>query len=297
MITHRPCRRIAALALLIVTYSCSASAETAGPVLVEQDGVRLTLRQFDQALTQIPASERQEITRNGDLLTQFVADLFAQQAIVHEAERQGLDRRPQIAARLERARQAILRQALLERQQAQMEMPDFEALAEEHYLAQPDQYTQPARIRIAQIFLTATADEREQVRERAEMLLAELQAGADFAELAQAHSQDPSAARGGEMKRWLTAGASDHPVIQAAFQLDEPGAFSTVQESEQGFHIVRLLERESERLQTFAQVKDRIVLDLAETYQEQMRRDYLISFMPDDTAIVNQELLRSLLNR
>lgn len=289
--------RFGVASALLIAGAAIASADSSPPVLIEQDGVRLTLRQFDQALEKLPASERAEITRTPELLSHFAADLFAEQAIVHEAERQGLDRNPRIAARIEQARRSILRRALLEQQHAQLEMPDFDALAEEHYLARPDRFTRPARIRAAQIFLAATPEERDAVREQAEALLAELQAGADFAELAQAHSQDPSAARGGEMKRWLTAGASDHPVIQAAFQLDEPGAFSTVQESEQGFHIVRLLERESERLQTFAQVKDRIVLDLAETYQEQMRRDYLISFMPDDTAIVNQELLRSLLNR
>ncbi len=80
-------------------------------------------------------------------------------------------------------------------------------------------------------------------REEAEALLAQLQAGADFATLARTHSLAADAINGGDLG-WFPRGLLMVPEVEeAAFSL-APGQISSVVESAWGFHIVQTLERE-----------------------------------------------------
>lgn len=74
---------------------------------------------------------------------------------------------------------------------------------------------------------------------RADELLAKLQAGADFAELAKTESEDGSAARGGDIGS-RGRGLLALPFEQALFAL-QPGQRSGVVETEFGFHIIERL--------------------------------------------------------
>ena len=81
----------------------------------------------------------------------------------------------------------------------------------------------------------------------AERILSQLQAGADFAALARAYSQDTSTRESGGDLGFFPRGilvASE--VEQAAFNL-QPGQFSGVVASPLGYHIVQVVERDPAR--------------------------------------------------
>jgi NIMA-interacting peptidyl-prolyl cis-trans isomerase 1 len=82
--------------------------------------------------------------------------------------------------------------------------------------------------------VTRTKDE---ARQRADELLARLRAGSDFAELARAESDSPSAPRGGDLGS-VTAQRLEPTFAAAAFAL-EPGETSAVVETPFGFHIIK----------------------------------------------------------
>lgn len=96
----------------------------------------------------------------------------------------------------------------------------------------------------------------EQVRARhilvdtapeAESILAQLQASADFATLAQTHSQDMSTRESGGDLGFFPRGVLVAPKVeQVAFAL-QPGQFSGVFSSTLGYHIVLVVEREPDR--------------------------------------------------
>jgi peptidyl-prolyl cis-trans isomerase SurA len=77
---------------------------------------------------------------------------------------------------------------------------------------------------------------RDDARTRAEQLLAEIEGGADFAEVARENSDDDSARQGGSLGR-IARGQMVPAFEDAAFGL-KPGE-TTIVESPYGFHIVR----------------------------------------------------------
>ncbi|MFQ6100446.1 MAG: peptidylprolyl isomerase [Anaerolineae bacterium] len=83
--------------------------------------------------------------------------------------------------------------------------------------------------------------------EEAERILGQLRAGAEFAALARAYSQDPNTrAIGGDLD-WFPRGILTAPEVEeAAFALP-PGQFSEVVASSLGYHVVQVIERDPAR--------------------------------------------------
>lgn len=109
----------------------------------------------------------------------------------------------------------------------------------------------PERFELSHIFINPQQGERlkTKAKEFAQSLLDSIKSGADFASLAKKYSDDPgSAARGGELG-FVKRGVFFPQFEAAAFQLAE-GEISSVVESPVGFHIIEMLERRGESIQT-----------------------------------------------
>ncbi|HMM51228.1 MAG TPA: SurA N-terminal domain-containing protein [Burkholderiaceae bacterium] len=125
----------------------------------------------------------------------------------------------------------------------QIEVPEADARA--YYEQNKARYGTPEERRASHILVKvepgASEEQKNAARTRAEELLAKLKAGADFATLAKAESQDPgSAASGGDLG-FFTRDTMVKPFADAAFALKE-GETSGVVQSEFGFHIIRLTQ-------------------------------------------------------
>ena len=96
---------------------------------------------------------------------------------------------------------------------------------------------------LAQILLrlpdNATPDRIEETRGRAEDLLAQLRAGADFARMAAGFSNAPEALQGGDLG-WRTADRLPNLFLDAIKDL-QPGALAPLVRSPGGFHILKLV--------------------------------------------------------
>ena len=112
----------------------------------------------------------------------------------------------------------------------------------------------PATVTFQQIVLAVDASDsaRAEAKAMLEGLLERARAGEDFAELAMEHSQDPSAASGGDLG-WFRKGRWVEEFEDAAFSLLE-GGISDVVETAFGYHIIQI-----ERVR-FAERKGRHIL-------------------------------------
>jgi len=83
-------------------------------------------------------------------------------------------------------------------------------------------------------------------RAEAEVVLKNLEEGEDFATLAEELSNDPGSAELGGDLGWFARGQMVPEFEEVAFSL-EPGEFSAVVETQFGFHIILVEERDEER--------------------------------------------------
>lgn len=131
------------------------------------------------------------------------------------------------------------------------------------YEQNQERYRVPERVRARHILLKTTEkpkDEIPAIRAKAESLLKQIQSGGDFAKLARENSEDPgSATKGGELG-WITRGQTVKNFEQSAFSL-KPGQVSGIIETEYGFHIIQVEEKEEPHVRPFAEVKNELAAE------------------------------------
>ena len=111
------------------------------------------------------------------------------------------------------------------------------------------------------LFLTVggkTDAEIEEIKKKAEDVLAQARKkGADFEELAKKYSEDPgSKSKGGDLG-WLLQGQTVPEFEKAAFSLNK-GEMSGLIRTQYGFHIIKVLDKETAHTTPFEEVKDSI---------------------------------------
>ena len=152
---------------------------------------------------------------------------------------------------------------------------DPAAGAEEHEISDTEielyysqnqyRFEQPERVKVRHIlFMTVdkSEEETEAARRDAAEVLTQLRDGADFAELAKEHSEDPgNAANGGDLG-WVSRGMMDPAFEEASFALQVGELAPEPVKSEFGFHLIRLDERQSGSVKPLDEVSDVIRADL-----------------------------------
>ncbi|MEH6826213.1 MAG: peptidylprolyl isomerase [Motiliproteus sp.] len=110
------------------------------------------------------------------------------------------------------------------------------------YAANTERFKRPEQFHIRHILISPANDGGEEARAQARATLAnihaEIQAGGDFAELAKQHSQDPAAAKGGDLG-FVSRGQLVPAFEAAALALTE-GQVSGPVETPYGYHLIKL---------------------------------------------------------
>lgn len=139
------------------------------------------------------------------------------------------------------------------------------------YARNPDQFKQPERVRASHILITVPKDAepaaKNAARTKAAGILKDAKAGKDFAALAKEHSQDPGSAQNGGDLGFFQQGQMVGPFNDAAFTL-APGQISDLVETEFGFHIIKVAEKQAARTVPLEEVRPRL-----EQYLERMNRE------------------------
>lgn len=144
------------------------------------------------------------------------------------------------------------------------------------YKKNPQFFMQPEAVRASHILLKAdTPEAKAQAKTKADDLLRQIKGGADFAGLAKQHSNDGSAANGGDLG-FFPRGQMVKAFEDAAFAL-KPGEVSPVVETEFGYHIIKSGEHRTARTVPLAEVSDRIAQALRQQKQQQLAQEFVQS--------------------
>jgi peptidyl-prolyl cis-trans isomerase D len=123
------------------------------------------------------------------------------------------------------------------------------------------QYQVPNRVHVDHILLMTvgkTPAEVEEVRKKAEDVLKQAnKKGTNFEELAKKYSEDPGTKDKGGDLGWITQGQTVPEFERVAFSLPK-GSVSDLVKTQYGFHIIKVLDKETAHTKTFDEVRDSI---------------------------------------
>ncbi|WP_203342216.1 peptidylprolyl isomerase [Vibrio diabolicus] len=205
---------------------------------------------------------------------------------------------------------------------------------QQYYKANPDNFTRPEQVKVAYIELSAEAlkeqvnvsdaevkkyydehlnkyssEEQRRVAHilvegddeaKAQAILDELNAGADFATLAQEKSDDFGSAENGGDLGWIERDVMDPAFEEAAFALKNPGDTSGLVKSDFGYHIIKLEELKDSVAKPFEEVAAEIKQEMVDQqavdqfYELQSELERVAFEYPDSlydaSQAVNQEV-------
>jgi peptidyl-prolyl cis-trans isomerase C len=129
------------------------------------------------------------------------------------------------------------------------------------YQKNQDKFQQGPRVRASHILISvpqnADAATKQQAKTKAEAILKDLKGGKDFAATAKENSQDPGSAVNGGDLGFFEKGQMVPPFEQAAFALNA-GDMSDLVETQFGYHIIKVAEKQTQRVVPLDEAKPQI---------------------------------------
>ncbi|MBZ5503500.1 MAG: peptidylprolyl isomerase [Acidobacteriia bacterium] len=130
-----------------------------------------------------------------------------------------------------------------------------------YYAAHRDEYKVENRVHPEHILFKTvgkTDAEVAEIRKKAEDVLKQARHGSNFEELAKKYSEDDGTKPKGGDLGWIVEGQTVPEFQQAAFSMPS-GAVSDLVKTQYGFHIIKVLERETAHIRSFEEVRDSIL--------------------------------------
>ncbi len=262
-------------ALLIL--SCT-KGEKAGEVLAKVDDSMLTTEEF---YNQIPPGWKDVLSFEEK--RSFVNDWIETELLYREARKRGLDRDPKVVAQFETIKKEILKNELLLREMDKAKITD--EVVQRYYEDHQEDYKNEIKIGI--IFVDS--------KKEAEQISLQLMEGEDFQTVAKEKSLGPMAQEGGVLdyfRRHSPTALISPELEEIAFSLEE-GDLSDVIETENGYYIVRMIDRRSLKTPlAFEDVQEDIRRNLSMVRQNTVYATLLNELKADATIEINEGHLR-----
>ena len=287
MTSFLPLRVSTAAAALLFGFASAQAADA--PVLVQGEQFTVTAADIEaDARLRIPPDVRQRMLSSPQSVGQVASNLYIYRVWGAQAQAQGLDKDPEVAAALRITRDKVLADAWTARMASQHSLTDKAAqeMAQTIYRAKPDRFKRPEQVQARHILIKSDTPE---ARAQAEKLLADLKGGADFAQLAKEHSADKSnALKGGDLG-FFGKGRMVPEFEEAAFALQKKGDLSEVVQTQFGYHLIQLEDRRPESIRPFEEVRDALLAEVRATVVNDARvadaQKVLAAAKPDREAI------------
>ena len=177
--------------------------------------------------------------------------------------------------------------------------PVDEAALKERYEQNKSQYTAEERRKASHVLIQLAGDakpeEVEKAQAKANEVLTKARAGEAFEKLAATYSDDPGSAKQGGDLGFFGRGVMDKAFEDAAYALKK-GDISDVVRSGFGFHIIKLVDIEAEKIKSFDEVKSQIEQEAkradaeAKFYEKVEQLEALAFEHPDSLAAINERL-------
>lgn len=289
------------LALLALGAAPAAAQQPPAEPVARMGAIGLSPAEIETFLRGLDPQVLAQAASSREALDGLIRAELTRRAVVAEAAKAGWADRPEVAARIEQARQQVIVDAWLAARSEPPAGDPPDADLRRIYDDNTARFVAPAEMHLAQIFLPVPPGASEAEAKAAEDRIGELRRrararGADFAALArQASQHKDSADKGGDMG-WLSEDALIPEIREAVAGL-EKGAVSTPIRSQAGWHLIRLVDRKASRVQGFDEVRPLLVQALRRQQAADLRRQYIEGLVGAAPPAINEIAVTEILSR
>ena len=275
-----------------------AATAAADPAVLGRAGdLEITTRELNEELAGLGSPQADALSADSAALNQYVRALLIQRLVLKKAGEEQWDKKPEVIAKLAKAREAALVESFLESaSQAEDGFPSAEEI-EKVYEANKDQLVLPKAWRLAQIYVAlpegaATAEEKE-AKQKLDAVVKQLGVrDADFAQIARESSEESSSAANGGEIGWLTEQQIQTEIRKQLPKLKLNDVSGPIRLPD-GWHILKVLDIREARTPTLGEVRDNIVTKLRVERERAKREDFLAELLKANPVAVNEiELMK-----
>ena len=255
-------------------------------VFAYQGDAILTQTGIDAAFSKIPEEHRSMFIRDGGKVDRMVRNLMKTEVLALDAIANGLDQDPAIKERVFQAAYKELANAWITEIAKRAPEADYEAMAYENYLANPDKYQTDELLDITHILIGFEGRSRVLALELAESVrMQALEEDTSFEDLVMEYSDDPAKENNQGTYLRMGPGRMVAPFEDAAYALESPGDISEPVETEYGYHIIRLDNRYPPRQRTFEEVRAEAVSKMKVVHQNEYREIYIKGLLEEGIVL------------
>lgn len=284
-----------AFVLLGLTLAFASLAQDA--VLVTRSDMSLTRTDYEAALSVVPKEKRETMSPSVKQTMIFLEGVMVYRKLAQEARELGLDKDPVMQQEMRQAADRVLGLRRLQVLEEALKLPDFTAAAQEKYLLKKAEFTVPASVHAAHVLIATKNRSDAEARALVEKVRTKALAGADFAALAKEFSDDPSKDKNNGDLGFFGRKQMVKPFEDAAFALGKPGEISPVVKTDFGYHVIRLVDKQPERLKPFEEVKEGLLKELRDKYVSDAKVAHVSLIKNDKSIVVNEAAIEAMFKK
>jgi len=294
--------RIARWALVTALFMAPAFLHAQSPdtVLVSNSLAKVTRAEYDAELLKLPGDLREGFANNPRRVYELLQRMLVQKSLAAQARNAGLDKRPDVKARLDLEVEKFLSAVEIEAVDAaavaefNANIARYEARARELYLVDKSAFTTPAQVSATHILFDPRKRGAEAARTLAIETRAKIAAGADMGKLAREISDDPSSSQNAGTLGWFSQKDMDPSFAAAAFALANVGDVSEPVQSQFGWHVIRLDGKRAGAVKPYEEARDQIMTELRKRAIEEKREAAVSAIRKDPKASINRDAVDAL---
>jgi peptidyl-prolyl cis-trans isomerase C len=226
--------------------SSSAAGSDTSAVVATVNGTPITENFLDTYVKALSQGKASASTITADQRSQVVDQLIRSELVAQQAEKDGLDKQPETANEL-----AVTRLDILQRSEAEHMFKDKQPTDQELHAEYDNQVASLSKTEYhAHHILVAT-------QAFAQAVVAKLEKGEKFDDLAKKESMDSSKDSGGDLG-WFTPDHMEKPFADAVVALKAGEYTHTPVQTRYGWHVIELVETRPLQPPAFDQVKQRL---------------------------------------
>lgn len=283
------------LGVLAVSGAAVSQDKLPPGVLAKMGDVELRVDELKAILDAAGPDAKNQLAQQPAEVNRLVRTELLRKALAAEARGKAWDKRPEVLAQMDRAREQVLVSSYMNSVSRPPESYPSEADIRAAYDQSQNTFVVPKQYRLQQIFVLAPPETDKAAYAKAQAKVNDLsekarKRGADFAALAKASSEHAeSAAKGGDMG-WVAEG-SLIPELRDPVSTLKKGDVSAPVKTAQGWHILRLEDAREKGVRPLPEVRDQIASALRLRRAQETEAAY-ITFMTNKTPVnINEQEL------